>query len=866
MPDYICSSCGRSFEASPDTQGNITCVSCGQVMPAANVRQPLPAGTRIDGYVLIRHLGSGGSGSVYLAEQTSMERTVALKILDPERMDRDSAERFLEEARNAAKFENPHVVAVIDSRISGNDYYYIAMQYVDGETLETMLQHGRIFSEEETLRIGITVAESLQAIWNKYKMFHKDIKPGNIMLTRENQPMILDMGTAQKNGESRLADGNIEGSPYYMSPEQARGEVLTWSTDLYSLGTTLYQMVTGKYPYDAPEVEAILRMHDSAPFPEPAERSPDTPVSERMTGVLRRMMGKTPADRYGSWDEFIRDARKQLEAIREKSAAPARGNGPDLSKPVPKPRKVPSALNFVLAGVMIFILAAALLGSCLLYIAGRQNTLNAKQLLGPIRKQADELMENPDPDAVDELIRKAEPYFDRIGILPSVRAELNDCREKTEKFRELLRQQEQVISNLEVQTAECLKAVDEAIEAAKQSSGPKAQGTARKQFDKAMGSCNAMLKSIRAQTFVLKENIGRQQQLVKRLVIARKTIQREQQEFKREQARRAAARPAPPPRKPEPRKPEPTAQVKEQTEQPQEEPTQVKEPPARTEEPEAAPEPRKPEPAAQTPAPAKPKPVRKPPRKPKPAPPMKPAAQAPADPEQEKYQRSLEQEKDRIRAELLLRPVPRNLKRGDLVWVLRFQPDRKITHTDLNLKFNRWLAEIHQQAENADSLWQAIVNSRKAFAGFQFTIDAGGGKKIRMNLRTILGDTVYLQRDRLSESRKFNELDPQEWSSFLAFAARKSGMMQKLDSLRLLEGRVFEPDPGSDPFIRQEMPEMRKTLIRLLSGEKIPGTDSKLTPEILRKYRHDAGLPPNRTGGRRQDSKNMQPSSQKGRP
>ena len=856
MPDFICSGCGNSFDATPDPQGNITCASCGQVLSAAVAQKPLPGGTRIDGYVLIRHLGSGGSGSVYLAEQTAMERTVALKILNPDRVDKNSAERFLEEARKAAKFENPHVVAIIDSGRSGDGYYYIAMQYVAGETLETMLQHGRIFSEEETLEIGITVAESLQAIWNKYKMFHKDIKPGNIMLTRENQPMILDMGTAQKRGESKLADGDIEGSPYYMSPEQARGEVLTWSTDLYSLGTTMYQMVTGKYPYDAPEVEEILRMHDSAPFPEPADRSPDTPVSEKMTDLLRRMMGKTPDDRYGSWEEFVRDARKQLEAVRKNTDPLRPGQAkpdPALAKPALKPRKVPSTFNFVLVGISAFILLAALLGCYFLYMAGRQNSLNARRLLAPIRKQANELMENPDPDAVDEQIRKAEPYFNRFGILPSLRSDLADCRKKTEDFRELIRQEEQGINALEAQTAECLKSADEEVEAAKQSTGLKAASSASKHFKKALFLYGSMLKTVQGRTFVLKQNDSRKRLLIERLRTARRTALREQQEFDRRVRKNASVKPvAPPKQKPAPARPETKPEV----------PVRPEAAPAPETKPETKPEPPK--------APVKPKPRPRPDRK-KPA--GKPEAGKPAragkpvkpaDPEQQKYQARLEAEKNRIRAELLCRPLPRNLNRGDLLWVLRFQPDKKLQHADQNMKFSRWLADMQQQSENADSFWQTIVNSRKTFAGFQFTVDTARGP-VRMSLKTILGDTVYLHKDRLNESRKFHELDPRDWSAFLVFAAKKSGQMPKLNSLQLLEGRVFEPDPGSSPFIRQEMPEMRKTLIRLLSGKKIPGTDSGLTPDQLRKYRQDAELAPylmrpGRPNGR------TNPSSQKGRP
>ncbi|MBR4666915.1 MAG: serine/threonine protein kinase, partial [Lentisphaeria bacterium] len=205
MTEYFCSCCGCTIESEADPQGNVTCRHCGEVLPVSSLQKLLSAGTRVAGYEIIRHIASGGTGSVYLAEQISMERQVALKILNADQVSSGNAERFLNEARTTAKFENPHVVSVIDTGIS-DGYYYLAMQYVDGESLEDILQRGRVFSEEETLIIGITVADALRTIWNKYKMFHKDIKPGNIMLTRENEAMILDMGTAQERGKSLLAD------------------------------------------------------------------------------------------------------------------------------------------------------------------------------------------------------------------------------------------------------------------------------------------------------------------------------------------------------------------------------------------------------------------------------------------------------------------------------------------------------------------------------------------------------------------------------------------------------------------------------------------------------------------------------------
>ena len=544
MPEYICSSCGSLFEAESNAQGKIICVSCGAVLSAEDTQQALSAGTRIAGYEIIRHIASGGSGNVYLAEQIAMERTVALKILNPERMDKDSAERFLEEARNTAKFENPHVVPVIDTGISPEGFYYIAMQYVEGETLEEILLRGRVFSEEETLIISLAVADALQAVWNKCGMFHKDIKPGNIMLTPENEVMILDFGTAQEHGESRLADGDIEGSPYYMSPEQARGEALTWSTDLYSLGATMYQMLTGKYLYDGGDVEEILRQHDSAPFPDPSVRAPEMHVSEKMTALLRQMLEKTPARRCSSWEEFIRNARRLLDTVWERKGAAfpdslrkqymaLRKSG---SKPVLKLQSRPSSLKIVLSGLLIFIFGGALLGGFFLYLAARKNSVNARILLEPVRQQASSL--EMDPDMVEEMILKAAPYFRRIGVLPSIRNEFEICRLKVKDFRELSRKEEIRINRLETLTAERLQAADleerKAGEAALKSP-PRAALT---HFKRSISILQQTFDTVKDTPFVLSANVRRSGQLQERLAAARRNIQHELRLFRQKHSER----------------------------------------------------------------------------------------------------------------------------------------------------------------------------------------------------------------------------------------------------------------------------------------------------------------------------------------
>ena len=533
MPEYICSSCGTAFEAEPDQNGRIVCTNCKASMAEKSASRPLPAGSKVGGYEIIRHIAAGGTGSVYLAEQIAMERTVALKILNPDQISRENADRFLEEARNTAKFENPHVVSVIDTGISPEGHYYIAMQYVEGETLEEILQRGRAFSEEETLMIGITIAEALRSIWNKYKMLHKDIKPGNIMLTPENEAMLLDMGTAQERGASRLTDGNIEGSPYYMSPEQARGEALTESTDLYSLGATMYQMVTGKYLYDGPDLDSILRQHDSAPFPDPAVRVPEMHISEKMTAILRKMLEKRPQDRYSSWEDFIRDAKKVLGKILEKKGAEVSRNLQkkymELESGEIKRRtsvqNPPSTLRFICFSLLIFILAAGLLGGIFFYLAVQKNSANARQLLEAIRKQTGGLQ--MDPDAAEAAVKKAEPYFKRIGVLPSLRQELEKCRLKIHEYRALVQKEEKLIAELESETAEQLKLASEEEEQAREAIRQHDPKKGFKHFGRSARKLRTMSDKIKKNSFKLQPNMARAEMLLQRLKAAQSSVYRE---------------------------------------------------------------------------------------------------------------------------------------------------------------------------------------------------------------------------------------------------------------------------------------------------------------------------------------------------
>ena len=307
MSSIFCPKCQEELLLPEEIpSGSIVCPRCH------HVQELLQEGMVLGNYRIIRFLSSGNMGNVYLAEQISVSRKVVLKVLDSTKAaSQNEVEKFLKEARNTVRFNHPNIVSAIDAGLFDN-VYCIAMQYMEGETLETILAKGRIYTLEEALKIILPLSDALKSIWNKNKMFHKDVKPSNIMITPDGDPMLLDMGIAQNLGESSLDGGEIEGTPLYMSPEQAKGEKLSWSTDCYSLGATLFHMVTGSPPYWDDDIRKILEKHCFAPLPNPDQayyritgkriRFPDS-----FKRVMKKMLAKNQDCRYHSWEDFQRD-------------------------------------------------------------------------------------------------------------------------------------------------------------------------------------------------------------------------------------------------------------------------------------------------------------------------------------------------------------------------------------------------------------------------------------------------------------------------------------------------------------------------------------------------------------------------------
>ncbi|HBC88795.1 MAG TPA: hypothetical protein DCZ94_17775 [Lentisphaeria bacterium] len=322
---FLCEKCGISIEANDSLcGGTAVCPNCQN-----EVRVPAPLlqeGLDLNGFVLEKLLGAGGMGQVWLANQTAMERKIALKILDQNLgKSKEFVERFLREAKNLAKLAHNNVVAAIDAGYS-RGIYYMAVGFVDGYELGQKLDEVKTLPEKQAIEITRGIAEGLCYAWNKHKIIHRDIKPANIMIDSEGIPKLMDLGISKSMGEDRslTMTGVVIGTPYYISPEQGKGvKEIDFHADIYSLGATLYHVVTGELPYNGPTTISIITQHITEPFPPPQERNPA--VSDQCAALLEIMMAKKPEKRQQSWEAVIKDMNNVLEGKFPESKRPATG-------------------------------------------------------------------------------------------------------------------------------------------------------------------------------------------------------------------------------------------------------------------------------------------------------------------------------------------------------------------------------------------------------------------------------------------------------------------------------------------------------------------------------------------------------------
>jgi serine/threonine protein kinase len=312
------------FENQDDT---IYCGRCATLLQSSEdpllsqtktVLTPTSIGSTIAGkYKILDELGRGGMGIVYKAEDTKLHRTVALKFLPPE-MERDpiTHKRFIREAQAAAALDHPNICTVYEVE-EAEGKTYIAMAYVEGQSLKKRLVSGP-FSVEETLDIAIQVADGLREA-HKQGVVHRDIKIANIMLDKRDQAKVMDFGLAKVGWEEQVTkDGTAMGTVAYMSPEQIEGEEVDYRTDIWSFGVVLYQMLTAELPFKGDYEQSVMHsIINREPVPLSTKRAD---IPRGLENVILTALAKNPADRYQSFEDLQGDLRAIAEGLKPTKA------------------------------------------------------------------------------------------------------------------------------------------------------------------------------------------------------------------------------------------------------------------------------------------------------------------------------------------------------------------------------------------------------------------------------------------------------------------------------------------------------------------------------------------------------------------
>ena len=272
---------------------------------------PISKGTMVSHYKIIEKIGAGGMGEVYLAEDTSLHRQVALKFLSVQLcQDEDCRNRFKLEAEATAALKHPNIVIIYEvSEYQGRPYF--AMELVEGRSLRDLIKHKEL-NLDEIVDTAIQICEGLQEA-HENGIIHRDIKPSNVILDKKGRPKILDFGLATMRGTEHLAKtGSTLGTVQYMSPEQAKGDVIDNRSDIFSFGVVLYEMITGRLPFKG-EYEASIIYSIVNDTPEPLAEYRAT-VPDSLQNIVSKSLEKDPSMRYQSASDMVPDLRQIIKA------------------------------------------------------------------------------------------------------------------------------------------------------------------------------------------------------------------------------------------------------------------------------------------------------------------------------------------------------------------------------------------------------------------------------------------------------------------------------------------------------------------------------------------------------------------------
>src|SRR2546425_2646856 len=345
------------------------CPNDGQTLRSSGPTQDLVGQVLADRYHIMKKLGEGGMGQVYLAEHVKMGRRSAIKVMNPSMVhDSEAVARFNREAANASRISDAHVCAIYDFGETPEGLIYLAMEFIEGEPLTELIRQEGALPVSRAADIAIQVAAALQAA-HDLGIVHRDLKPDNIMLTRSRDGSdavkVVDFGLAKAvggegGGQKVTRTGLVVGTPEFMSPEQLSGDKLDGRTDVYSLGLVLFNMLTGTLPFPADSVqEAMIKRLTDEPA-ELLEVRPDLHFPPGLQQILDTALARNPVDRYQSAAKFAHDLAAVAGLSRDGGAGlPATLSGSDDKTELIEPVRTRKRSRVPIAVGVIVVLGAA---------------------------------------------------------------------------------------------------------------------------------------------------------------------------------------------------------------------------------------------------------------------------------------------------------------------------------------------------------------------------------------------------------------------------------------------------------------------------------------------------------------------------
>lgn len=343
-------------------------------------------GMEIDDFVLQEKIGQGGMGEVWLAYQISMDREVALKIIPSHLMeDKKYVKRFINEIKNQGKIVHPNVVLAIKSGKAQN-VGYLAMRYIYGSDLQRKVDMDGPIKEKKALKLLLPIADALEYAWEEFKVVHRDIKPANIIIDKHGKPMLLDLGIsksfADRSSLSITNTGQFVGSPDFVSPEQiVRETKVTFKTDIYALGATLYLLTTGRPPYEGDTALAVMSKQITDEFPDPRERNPK--LSKQFAELIKIMTAKDPKDRHPKWKDVKDDFKRVINgrSCKRYFTSPSEKKTEEKNRITTREIDIKNNNSIVIVIAILIGLILFLTGCIFGYLSGKHTTKTQVELL-----------------------------------------------------------------------------------------------------------------------------------------------------------------------------------------------------------------------------------------------------------------------------------------------------------------------------------------------------------------------------------------------------------------------------------------------------------------------------------------------------